>query len=158
MNTYVQQHFEVFKATQALRVQLMDLLTDADLSHHPGGTNVSLGELCRGMGEVEQAYIDSFKTFKMDFSYRHPDPAIATSVDRLKAWFAELDAELNALIEGFSEKDLTKTIDRGFGFTPSVAVQAHVYREGILIDCGKASIYLKALEKTPPQQFAAWIG
>src|SRR5688500_9997251 len=55
---------------QAIRKQMMPMLTDEDLRFSPGGSNPTLGELCRVMGEVQRSYIDSFKTFKQDWSYR----------------------------------------------------------------------------------------
>ena len=37
MNTLVQNYFPIFKQYQAMRGQLMDVLTDADLSYDLGG-------------------------------------------------------------------------------------------------------------------------
>lgn len=98
MNSIVRRQFEVLHQTQALRDQLMDILSDADLRYKLPGSNPTLGEVCREIGEVETDYIVSFKTFKIDFSYRHP--GIAHSVEHLKAWYksniAALDAALTA--------------------------------------------------------------
>ena len=157
MNTVVSEQLNLLHETQALRNQMMDLLTDADLAYRLPGDNVSLGELCREMGEVEQSYIDSFKTFKQDFAYRHPDPSIAASVNRLREWFAALDVELDAALSAFSDADFESSmVDRGWKLP--VRVQYHIYREALLIHAGKASIYLKALGKSLPEQWRHWIG
>jgi hypothetical protein len=157
-NSLVQHQFGVLKQTMALREEIVNLFSDADLAFHPGGDALTLGALCRENGEIQHAYIESFKTFKTDFSYRHPDPTIATSVARLKAWFAELDAELLKTLEALSEDDIqNKPIDRG-GWTFPVTIQFHVYREALLIFGGKISIYLQLLQKPTSKQWQEWIG
>jgi uncharacterized damage-inducible protein DinB len=143
---------------QALRNQLMDILSDEDLEFSPGGENPTLGALCREMGEVEHAYAESFQTFEQDFSYRRDEPGLESSVERLVAWFQELDGELKVAVEALSEDDVQhKQIDRGGGFTLPPGIQLHVYREALLIFYGKASVYLKAMGKPRPQQWQIWI-
>lgn len=157
-NSIVQQQFNVLKETMKLRDQLMDILSDTDLAFHPGGDAKSLGVLCREMGEIEYAYIESFKNFKLDWSYHHPDPSIASSVAHLKTWFTELDADLLKTLENLNEDTIqNQLIDRG-GWSLPVTVQLHVYREGLLIFGGKVSIYLQLMQKTVPQQWRDWIG
>ena len=70
MNSLMAEHGPILEQTLALRHQLMEILTDEDLGYSPGGDNPTLGALCREMGEVEQAYITSFRTFEQDFGYR----------------------------------------------------------------------------------------
>jgi hypothetical protein len=158
MNSIVQQQVPVLHETQALRNQLLALLNDEDLSYSPGGENPTLGALCREMGEVEHAYIESFKTFKQDFSYRNEEPGLDESVERLAAWFEELDRELEAAVEALSEDDIqNRVVDRGGGFVLPPSIQLHIYREALLIFYGKASVYLKAMGKARPEQWQAWI-
>lgn len=157
-NSFVQQHFEVFTGTQKLRDQLMSVLNDDDLRFKPGGDAMTLGELCREMGEVEYSYLQSFKTGKQDWTYRNAEPGLATSVEKLKAWFKQLDDDLNATIEGFSEDEINQVVDRGGGFIIPRSIQAHIYRESLLINCGKASVYLKVMKKPMPEQWRDWIG
>lgn len=87
MTTFMQQ--EVLTETQELRGRLLAVLTDADLGFRPADGCLTLGELCREVGEVQHAYIDSFRTFRNDFGYRH-DPAVSGSVERLTAWYEQL--------------------------------------------------------------------
>ncbi len=158
MNRLIQEEFPL-RQGQNLRYDLMDVLTDDDLAYKLPGDNPTLGELCREMGELEQMYIESFKTLKHDWSYRHPDPALGTQVERLKAWYTALDDEFEAVIRGFSDADLdSKLIDRGHDFTPSLFVQFQIYREAILMFYAKASVYLKALQKPVNAQWRSWIG
>jgi hypothetical protein len=74
-----------FPVYQSLRDQLMDILGDEDLGRRLGGETRTLGELCREIGEIEHAYVESFRTFRQDFWYRNPDPALEVSVAALKA-------------------------------------------------------------------------
>jgi hypothetical protein len=118
-----------------------------------------LGELCREIGETQRCYIDSFTTLSQDFDYRNEAPGLSESVARLKAWYAELDAELRTAISAYSDEELAeKVIDRGGGFKVPVQVQFFIYREALLIFYGKVSVYLKAMERERPEQFRHWIG
>jgi hypothetical protein len=148
----------LLRETVALRHQIMEGLTDADLAYRLPGDNLTLGALCREMGQVERAYIDSFRTFSMNYNYAPTDPALETSVEKLRAWFGQLEAEFEAALSGLSEDDIqNRTIDRG-GFAPLVTVQFHIYREALLIYAAKASLYLRALGKPLSEQMAMWIG
>jgi len=160
INSIVTEEFDILHMTQAIGNQIMDLVSDADVNYRLNDKTPTLGELCRGIGEVQRTYIDGFKNFKMDyFSYRHPDPTIATSADRLRAWFAELDAEMDSVLRDMSEADVqSRPVDRGPDFSVPVRVNVHVYREALLIFYGRATLYLNALGKGLPEQVVTWIG
>ncbi len=158
MNSILQEQGQILEQTQALRNQMMELLTDGDLGYSPGGECLTLGALCREMGEVEHAYIESFKTFRQEFSYRNEEPGLESSVEKLSAWFQALDGELKETLGALSEEEIqNRIIDRGGGFVLPPLIQFHIYREALIIFYGKASIYLKALGKTLPEQWQAWI-
>ena len=145
MNSIMTEYYPTFQMYQALRVQLMDSLTDEDLRYSAGGENAAAGRAVREIGETEHAYIQSFKTFTIDFSYRNPEPGLETSVARLTAWFQALDAELEATIAALSEEDVkTRQIDRGGWCIPPL-IQLEIYKEALLIFYGKVSVYLKAM-------------
>jgi hypothetical protein len=158
MNSIERTYLPTFHEYQHIRAALMDALTDDDLRHNLGGETMTLGALCRENGEVERAYLDGFKTLKLDFLYRHPDPAVETSVATLKAWYGDMDRDLDATITAFSDDDLaSKTIDRGGGWMQPIQIALDVYKEALIIFYGKASIYLRAMRKPRPQQMADWI-
>ena len=152
-----------FPEYQGLRDQLMDMLDDDDLVERLGGQTMSLGELCREIGEIEHAYVESFRTFRTDFTYRNPDPRLEHSVAALKAWYAELDRDLKAAVEALSEDDIANRriirgdFDEDF-FSPLVKVQLDVYREALLLFYGKVSVYLRAMNRPLPEQWRDWIG
>jgi DinB superfamily len=158
MNSLIDNYYPTFELYQALRSQLLDTLTDEDLTFETGGENITLGALCRQIGETEHSYIDSFKSFTQDFSYRNDQPGLAQSVARLTAWYADLDAALKKAVADLSEEDIAnRKIDRGGGFMVVPAVQLEIYKEALLIFYGKSDIYLKALGKPRPEQWSDWI-
>ncbi len=80
-------------------------------------------------------------------------------MDALKTWYATLEAEFMATLEGLSEDDITgKVIDRGGDFKVPPGVQIHIYREGLLMFYGKASLYLRALNKPFTELWRTWVG
>lgn len=161
MNTIMEDYYPIFEQYQAPRSQMMGMLTDEDLNFRPGpgGANPTLGALCREIGEVEHAYIQSFKTFTLDFDYRHDDPQVERSVEKLTTWYDELDDELEQTVAALSDEEIeSKTVKRGSDFELPLQIQLDVYKEALLIFYGKASVYLKAMEKELPEQWQQWIG
>ncbi len=159
MNSLMQNYYPTFKMYQDVRDGLMDSLSDDDLAYSPGGENPTLGALCREIGEIEYSYIQSFKTFTQNFDYRNEAPGLESSVTALKAWYAELDAELKAIVAAFSDAELQdKIINRGDNFKLPIQIQLDVYKEALLIFYGKAMVYLKAMGKERPYQLESWIG
>jgi len=165
VNQLLRQHLDstFFVDYQDLRDQVMAVLSEADLARDLGRGTQTLGALCREMGEVEHAYIDSFRTFRRDFSYRHPDPAIERDRDALVAWFHRLDTDLLAALDALSDEDVRDRHMDGADFdpgefSPSPAVQLDIYREALLIFYAKVSVYLLAFGIPLPGDWASWIG
>ncbi len=158
MNSIMEGYYPIFEMYQALRSQMMAILSSEELSFRPADENPTLGSLCREIGEVEYAYIQSFETFSLDFSYRNEDPVLEESVEALIAWYAELDETLKQTVASLSEDDIkNRVVDRGGGFTLPPQIQLDVYKEALLIFYGKASVYLRAMGKTLPEQWQHWI-
>ena len=158
MNSLIESEFPLH-AAQSIRYDLLRTLTDSDLAYKLPGDNPTFGELCRQFGEIEHSYIQSFKTFKHDWLYGTAEPELATRVALLEAWYRTLDDEFETVVRGFSEEDLHhKQIDRGNGFTPSPFVQFQIYREALLMFYARASVYLKALQKTVNAEWEAGVG
>lgn len=157
MNRFMQEKWPWIEGSHGMRSQLMDILSDADLAFCPGGQSMTLGALCREMGEIEHSYVQSLKTFKQDWSYHNTEAGLEGNVTRLKAWYQTLDEELKATVSAFSDEDLTKTVDRG-GFPMPVELQLDVYIQALLIFLGKATIYLKVMNKPLPKEIQEYIG
>jgi hypothetical protein len=164
MNSLVRDHLPAtyLEEYQSLRPMLVKILTDDDLGLQLGGSTVTLGGLCREMGEIEYSYIESLRSFRLDLSYRHSDDRVATSVAALTSWYEQLDQDLESAIADLTEDDITnRRILRdleGDGFAPPPAKQLDLYREALLIFYAKVSIYLRKLEKPFPDRWPTWIG
>jgi hypothetical protein len=157
-NSLVTGDFGILHQTQAIRDQIVDVLSDDDLAYRFPNCP-SLGELCREMGETEQAYVESYKTFKLALRYGGSDPALATDLAALKAWYAQLDHDLDAAIAALSEDDVqNRRIERPGEYPFPARVQLYCYREALLIFYGRAVMYLWALGKPISEQTRAWIG
>lgn len=157
MNRYMQEKWPWIEGTHGMRTALLDTLNDTDLAFSPGGQNMTLGALCREMGEVEHSYTQSLKTFKQDWSYHNQEAGLDGSVARLKAWFQTLDDEMKATASALSDEDLKKTVNRN-GFEMPVELQLDVYLQALLIFLGKATVFLKATNKPLPENFQEYIG
>lgn len=156
MNRYMNEKWSWIEGSHGMRTQLLDMLSDADLAFSPGGQNMTLGALCREMGETEHSYVQSLKTFQQDWSYRNTEAGLDSSVAKLKAWNQALDEEMKATVSAFSDEDLQKMINRN-GFSVPVEMQLEIYLQALLIFFGKATIYFKTMNKTLPQNFQDFI-
>ena len=157
MNSYISGDWLWIEGTHAMRSQLLDILSDADLAFSPGGENATLGALCRGLGEIEHSYTQSLKTLKQDWSYTNTEAGIERSVAQLRAWYQTLDEEMKSTVAALSDDDFKKSVDRG-GFELTVTRQLDVYLQALLIFFGKAIVYLKAMNKAVPEQIQDYIG
>lgn len=158
MNSLMQNKWSWVEPTHSLRDQVLDAVTDADLAFSPGGQAMPFGAVVRELGEIEYAYLHSFKTLTQNFDYRNTEAGLDGSVSRLKAWFAQMDADMKATLEAFSEADLSKTVARGSGFDAPIEMQLDIYLQALLIFLGKATIYLRAMNKPLSKELQDWIG
>ncbi len=157
MNKDIQQFWDLNRMYSQLRDELMTSLSDDDLAFSPGGENPSLGALCREFGETQYAYVQSFKNFKIDFSYRVNDDSYLGSIAKLKAWYATLDQELEAVLETVTDEDVAnKKMDRD-GYEVPLHISLDILREAMLIFYGKVSVYLKAMGKERTQMWQDWV-
>lgn len=157
MSETFKEFMKLLKHYQDLKHQMLEIINDGDLAHaFPGSP--SLGALCKEIGETEQSYIDSFKTLKLNFSYRNPDATLTASTAALGAWYANMDKEMQAILEAFNDQELeTKRVGRGSWMVP-IELNLDIYLQAVLIFCGKAWVHLHALGKELPEQWADWIG
>jgi hypothetical protein len=156
MNRLIEEKWPWVEGSHGMRNEILNTLTDADLNFTPGGANMTLGALCREMGEVQHSYVQSFKIFKQDWSYKNPEAGLDHSVTHLKAWFQTMDDDMKTTLSALSDEDIRRSIDRN-GYPMTVPLQLDVYLQAVLIFFGKATIFLKAMNKPLPQSVADWI-
>ena len=157
MNAIIEKQYPVFTLYQKMRMQLLDAVTDEQLGlslpNHP-----TLGELCVQIGEWQHSYVESFKTFKQDFEYRHPEAAeLAGSTAKLRAWWQQLDADLEAAVSALSDEDIaSKVVDKG-GWEASLTWNLDILKECYIIFFTKAWVYLKAEGVDVPESWDHWV-
>ncbi|MAU09582.1 MAG: hypothetical protein CL607_07165 [Anaerolineaceae bacterium] len=156
MNSFAEQQLPLLDMTLALRHELMPTLTDEDLAFQIAG-NPTLGGILKQFAETEQQYADSFVTAKHDWSLTL-EPELATSVEALKARYAQTEQAFKDKLSSLSEEDVAnRIIDREHMQIP-VSTQFHIYREAFLIYSAKIVVYLRAMGKEVPEQLTMWIG
>ena len=158
MSKYMEEKGSWITGTHAMRNGLLDLVTDADLTFNPGGQNKTLGGVFKEIGEVEYAYLQSLKTSKTDFAYRNTEVGLDTSIAKLKAWYESLDAEMEKVLNTFSDNDFKKDIERASGYTMPMTMQLEVYLQALLIFLGKLTIYFRAMNKALPPPVQEYVG
>jgi uncharacterized damage-inducible protein DinB len=157
MNSIMEDYYDIFEHYQALREQLLNVLSDEDLEFRPFPDTLTLGQLCHEIGQTEQSYIDSFKTFEQNWDHENDPLVQPESVEALREWFRGLDEALKSAVSSLSDEQVKEgIIERGFDVRPST--QIDIYKEALLIFYGKASIYLRALGKPLPERWPSWIG
>jgi predicted transcriptional regulator len=146
-----------FDDYQRLKHQMIAIVSDSELAHVIEGSP-TLGELCKEHGEVEQSYIDSFRTHRVRFDYRHPDPEVASSTTSLHEWYETLDEEFKAVLGGFTVEEVEIVVIDRQVWSVSIQENLSLYKEAIVIFAAKAWVHLLAIGKTLPDQWRQWIG
>lgn len=148
----------LLQLTAALRTQLLESVEESDLAFALPG-NPPLGDLCVANGQMQRSYIDSFRTRRQDWTLAPVDAGLGRSVSALRSWWAELDAELEAVLLAIPASEFdTGQVEREPGFSMPIRSQYHTWREAILIFCGHADVYLLALGRPRAEQWRHWIG
>src|SRR5437868_1827028 len=94
MKRFIQERWPWLEEVRGMRLQLLDILSNADLAFSPGGQNSTLGALLRKMGDLEHSYIQSLKTGVRDVSSYNTEAGLESDLTRLKVWFQALDDEM----------------------------------------------------------------
>ena len=156
MNQIMQRQYKIYKLYEQMRVRIFDVIEDEDLAFAPPNCP-TLGELCVQIGEWQQSYVNSFKTFKQDFNYRQTDKDMAGSTTELKAWWKELDTELEQAVSSLSDEQIdNQMVDKG-DWEASLTWNLEIYKECVIIFFTKAWVYLKILGKPLPEGWEHWI-
>jgi uncharacterized damage-inducible protein DinB len=156
MNRFMRDNYAMFVETHGVRDLSLKALTDADLSFRLGGNTQTVAALCLDIGKVQRAYIESLKTFKLDFAAAQAPGGVEAHIDSLATWYADLDAQMKTALEQLTDADLDRPVDRG-GWSMPTQINLMVYREALLIFAAKVSVYLRALGRPLPKMIEEWI-
>ena len=158
MNRLVQQRTHMIDLTHSLRDEVFKASSASDLDFSPGGQAHTLRGLLLEQADIQAAYAESYRTFKLKFA--DATPVHDQSIEEIRARFAQLDAELLQALEALSDEDLKRPHDpRGLkapGYT--VETSFYTYRESVLIFAARASVYLRALGREVPALMKSFVG
>ncbi len=156
MNKTMERQFKLLKLYLPMRGHILDALKDEDLSFQPKNLP-SFSDILIQIGEWQGGYLDGFRNFSQDFSYRNEDPERATSLAKLRSWYEGMDEEIEAAIEMMSDEDVeNRGIDRG-GWEASVEWNLRIWQECLVIFYTKALVSFKLMGKEVPESVAQWI-
>ena len=152
----MKKEFAILNLYLPMRGQVLDVLEDIDLDFKPEALP-SIGETCLQLGEWQMAYIIGFKTFEQNFDYRNTDQEMRKSVKGLRAWYQQMDQDIEKAIAGISAEDIeNKGINRG-DWEASVAWNLRIWQECLIIFYTKMMHYFKLMGKKVPDGLVKWI-
>jgi len=85
--------------TRKLTLELLDSLTDVELSKSPGGDLGPFWKQFRHVGRLQECYVEALTTKAISFDYANKRYRRGCSKDALKTYLHELDRELLQVIE-----------------------------------------------------------
>ncbi len=156
MNHLIEQQKGLLEETISLRTEILNAIDNSHLDFGLGGKSLTLQDLLLEQASIQTSYINTFKTFKQDWTIKATSSELIT-VDALKHLFADLDRQLFTTLERLSEEAIAKLIARG-GWDLSVEGTLIAYHEAVLIFTAKASIYLRAIGQELTGKLEQWIG
>lgn len=157
MNETIKQLTIPINGVHMMRNGALESLTDADLSFSLGGDSPTVGQLFKTLGELQHSYTQSLRTKQHDWSYSNPQQDLATRLDALTAWFAQLDGEMTQALEQLTPDEMSVQIDRGGGVIRTVERQLGIYLEAMLIFLGKLVVYFQVMQKPLPNSIQHYI-
>lgn len=158
MHTSLEMQWSWVQAMNGLRTEFLESLSDDDLQYRPGGSNLPLGELIVGMGNIERSYTASFIEFAQTWEQSDNDTDLTSNTEALKSWFAGLDTNLEAALDALDGDSVQRQIERPGGGGMPVEMQLQTYIQALFIYFGKFVVYLNAMGKPLPQSMRDYIG
>ena len=156
MHERMERQFKILKLYLPIRGHILEALEDKDLDFRPEKLS-PFADIFVQLGEWQGAYLEGFRTFNQDFSYRNEDPSRAKSIAKLRAWYEEMDKEIQAAIEAMSDEDVEgRGIERG-GWQASVEWNLRIWQECLIIFFTKTLFYFKLMDKELPESLGKWI-
>jgi len=141
-----------WKFTRGLTLELLDSLTDAELSQTPSPELGPFWKQFRHVGRLQECYMEALNTKKIKFDYRNKRYRSGCSKNALKAYLRALDRELVQTFEGV---DSNATI----GWEGEmVSVFQHLMRmlAHEILHHGQWILYTRLMGKQLPPGWKAW--
>jgi hypothetical protein len=141
-----------WKFTRGLTLELLDSLTDTELSQTPSPELGPFWKQFRHVGCLQECYMEALNTKKIKFDYRNKRYRGGCSKNALKAYLRALDREL---VQAFGGIDLNATIEwegeMASVFQHLMRMLAHE-----ILHHGQWIVYARLMEKQLPPGWKAW--
>jgi DinB superfamily len=135
-----------------LTLELLDSLTDTELSQTPSPELGPFWKQFRHVGRLQECYMEALNTKKIKFDYRNKRYRGGCSKNALKAYLRALDREL---VQAFGGIDLNATIEwegeMASVFQHLMRMLAHE-----ILHHGQWIVYARLMEKQLPPGWKAW--
>ena len=141
-----------WKFTRGLTLELLDSLTDAELSQTPSPELGPFWKQFRHVGRLQECYMEALNTKKIKFDYRNKRYRSGCSKNALKAYLRALDRELVQTFEGVDS-------DATIGWEGEmVSVFQHLMRmlAHETLHHGQWIVYARLMGKQLPPGWKAW--
>jgi uncharacterized damage-inducible protein DinB len=141
-----------WKFTRGLTLELLNSLTDAELSQTPSPELGPFWKQFRHVGRLQECYMEALNTKKIKFDYRNKRYRSGCSKNALKAYLRALDRELVQTFEGVDS-------DATIGWEGEmVSVFQHLMRmlAHEILHHGQWIIYARLMGKQLPPGWKAW--
>jgi uncharacterized damage-inducible protein DinB len=109
-NPWLAQFARSWQFTRSLTFDFIKVLTEDNLTYSPQLEFGTIGKLIRHVGDVQGVYIDGLETGKTDFSKKHRDYSMETSLDRLAQHLKAQDDRLYAVLAAYKKDPLKEEI------------------------------------------------
>jgi len=114
MNHFMQEKWPIGRHPRDAH-PVLDTLLDADLAFSPGGTNMTLGALCREMAKSSTT-IPVIQDPQAGLELPNTDPGSKQRRQAQRHRSPSFDAEMKATLDAMSDDDLKKNIMRDSGY------------------------------------------
>ena len=138
--------------TRGLTLDLLDSLSEVELSEPPGRDLGPFWKQFRHVGRLQECYQDALNTGRIKFDYDHKRYRGSCSREALKNYLQELDRELLQAIE---QVDWNMSIDWD---GDNIGVFQHLMRMASheILHHGQWILYARLMEKKLPPSWKAW--
>ena len=148
MRNDLKSKIDSWKLFRNLTYDLLESLSEKDLTKKVGKTMGSIGKQFRHLGDVQLCYNEALKTGKIDFGKYRRDYSIEGSKLKLRQFLEEMDDEMYSLIE----KNNTVEINWGFAKISLIEHLDFLIQHEILHH-GELIVYIRSLELRFPKSW-----
>ncbi len=158
MNTRIQKQIEDWKFIQSLPLDVLNILTDDQLSFTVGKNMGALGEQFRHMARVRFQYVEGIENKRITDVIEKIDPAIAKSKEQLVELWDKANQKLLTVLNKINQDDGSLKIDWKHWGMDSMNLEDHlnVLMDHETLHSGQIIVYIRTMDLKFPKSWEAW--